>query len=290
MLVGLATLPVAAQSAGLTFEGAGTTSDASACGAQHYLIIEQSEALGFRDPDGKVNVEVIVERRSDGLSTQTAQSGQVQTGIRLDYQRAGTNMIAVRNRSTGRSFSLARCFGYDAAVPAAFENSSAASLAFMQRYLATWSSDNQIALDFIANHYLSDVLFYGKSTPRGTIMQQKEAFVRRWPIRSYVIVPGSVSTNCVNGACEITATIEWTNRSIERGADSFGVATFTLRLVGQGTGTKIASESGAVIARELRRPAANPPPSTTSLQPSSLQPERPVPSATPQIDIPPPRP
>jgi len=290
MLLDFSAPPAAAQSASRIFEGAWTMSDASACAAEHYVIVEQAETLVFRDQDGKVNVEAIVERRSNEISTQTTQSGQVQNGTRWDYQRAEPSIIVVRNRSTGHNFNLAHCLGYDTVVPAAFENNRAASLAFMQRYMATWSSDNQTALAFIANHYVSDVLFYGKSTPRGTIMQQKEAFVRRWPIRSYVIVPGSVSTNCVSDACEITATVEWTNRSIERGADSSGVATFTLRLVGQGTGTMITTENGSVMARELRRSAANPPPSATWPQPPTLQPERPAPPAIPQIDIPPPRP
>lgn len=159
------------------------------------------------------------------------------------------------------------------------EPGPAKAASFARQYFSSWSGDNAAALAFGVAHYQPELLFYGRMTPRSSVLAQKDAFVRRWPLRSYVIVPDSLAVRCTadERVCEVSGVVDWTCRSPERGAVSSGTATFGLRLVLEGGVTLIAMETGAVTSRRT------PPQPAPAPQPPAAPP-------LPGVDVPPPRP
>ncbi|MGO4909823.1 hypothetical protein ACEN2J_15980 [Pseudorhodobacter sp. W20_MBD10_FR17] len=112
-----------------------------------------------------------------------------------------------------------------------------------------WSLPNEQALPRLAAYYAPGVDFFGKSMSHAEVMADKKAFAKRWPIRDYLVEPGSVRMDCSSEGCAIESTIAWVAASPQRGAKASGRSTWTLLLVASGGTLKIASEGGKTLKR-----------------------------------------
>jgi len=104
------------------------------------------------------------------------------------------------------------------------EELEASARDFMRNYLAKWSLENASALPYLDSVYAPDVELSEGPVSRSTLMQRKEAFATRWPIRVYTVRPGTLHVTCDLGrsVCEVGAVVDWDRRSDERGAASRG--------------------------------------------------------------------
>lgn len=81
---------------------------------------------------------------------------------------------------------------------AASDGAAAAAADRAQSYLAAWSSPSDPTGDAIRSFYAPVVKFYGKDESLDQLMAGKAAFAKRWPTRSYVARPASISTQCTD--------------------------------------------------------------------------------------------
>src|ERR687894_3296241 len=71
-------------------------------------------------------------------------------------------------------------------------------------YLRTWSARGSAALADVPRLYAPKVRFYGRLVDRRTLLREKQAFVRRWPVRNYAHRPGTVRVACDAPAARCT--------------------------------------------------------------------------------------
>jgi len=136
------------------------------------------------------------------------------------------------------------------AASAAIDGRSDMQLTAVKRaadYFAAWSDPTDPDGVGIGKFYWSTVHFYGKDIPLNDLMSQKLAFARRWPSRSYVARPASVTANCSDEhVCMVTGVVDWRATNDGSGRRSTGVATFAMGL----RDGLIVSEAGSVLTRQ----------------------------------------
>ena len=119
-----------------------------------------------------------------------------------------------------------------AAIVAGSRDREAQAASFVSEYFARWSDDAAAALAYVSNAYASTVDFYGKPISRQALLVQKRAYIMRWPVRSYIVRPASITVSCdeVRGECLASGLVDWDCRSVQRRAHSTGTANFALKL------------------------------------------------------------
>lgn len=117
---------------------------------------------------------------------------------------------------------------------------------FLKNYFSTWSSSDEIALRFISDAYAETVDFFGTKTTKAEILKQKNAFVQRWPSRSYKERGNktAISCNAINKTCSVTGEIDWLAQSTPRNVNAAGDASYELLLDLSGPTIKILRENG----------------------------------------------
>lgn len=103
--------------------------------------------------------------------------------------------------------------------------------------------------------YSEQVSYYGKQIPRADVITQIDAFIGRWPDRTYVADPNSIKVECDSNAayCRVQGVVGFDCRSQSRNQRSHGLATFDYLLVFR-PGAKwpiIAMENGKVVTRRV---------------------------------------
>ncbi len=131
---------------------------------------------------------------------------------------------------------------------------AAQATAFVSDYFAYWSESNDQALDYFSSIYALQVMFYGKQLDRSTIMQQKQSYTKRWPIRVYTVRPETMRSFCVDATqtCVVTGVVDWDCRSAAHGNHSVGVANFSLTVSLARSRGQIIAEAGSVISRNTQ--------------------------------------
>ncbi|WP_189411023.1 hypothetical protein [Neogemmobacter tilapiae] len=122
--------------------------------------------------------------------------------------------------------------------------------AFVQDFNRLWSLPNAQAVDTLAEKYALTVNYYGKSLTNFAVIEDKRAFAERWPLREYLIEPGSTAINCDELTCRVETIVAWQTSAPERGARSRGRALQSLTLVWNGSGFRISVEDGTVLERQ----------------------------------------
>ena len=118
-------------------------------------------------------------------------------------------------------------------------------------YLRLWSENGRGALADVPGHYGKRVAFYGRFVTQAELRSEKQRFLQRWPIRHYVLRPGSVRTNCntVLRSCHLRSIIDWTVKSPARGKIAQGSSRLALGIDFAGKQPVVLGENGQVIAR-----------------------------------------
>jgi hypothetical protein len=120
---------------------------------------------------------------------------------------------------------------------------------FLSAINSDWSLPNEQALALMPYYYAPSVTFYGEALSLSEVMAEKWKFAERWPIRSYVVDPSSVSVFCSQISCTVDAAILWSASSPERGADASGVSTWSVVLTLVDGRLQITGETGKTLKR-----------------------------------------
>jgi hypothetical protein len=100
--------------------------------------------------------------------------------------------------------------------------------AFVHKYHAAWSADNETALAFMKTAYADRVTFYGGTVASEDVLSEKRKFAARWPTRSYTVRADTLSVICRGSECDVSAVVDWYAHSDARNKTSSGAATFEL--------------------------------------------------------------
>lgn len=131
-------------------------------------------------------------------------------------------------------------------------NLEQASRNFINKLLAHWSTDNDVALTFLSEALAPQVNFYGKITDKSAIVKEKTTAMKRWPMRVYVERPSSISIVCSksNLTCTVSGVLDWDARNPEKNRVSAGVAQFEYQLDFSTGSAKIIAENSTVLERK----------------------------------------
>lgn len=128
----------------------------------------------------------------------------------------------------------------------------ATALAATEDYFRTWSGENRQALAFLQRTYAPQIEYFGKPTSRTQVMREKAEFVARWPVRSYVLQPGTLVRCSASRVCVVEGLVDWRAHSPARRATSTGTASFSLSFSLRGDAPVLAAEKSAVLSRQSR--------------------------------------
>jgi hypothetical protein len=118
-------------------------------------------------------------------------------------------------------------------------------------YLQIWSSNERAALADVEQVYGPIIVFYGQTFEQRHLAAEKRRFMRRWPMRSYALRPGTTQVQCSLGAqgCTVNAIVDWEVRAPARREISRGSSHFKLGIDLSGPQPTVSSEGGRVITR-----------------------------------------
>jgi peptidoglycan hydrolase-like protein with peptidoglycan-binding domain len=154
------------------------------------------------------------------------------------------------------------------AGPPAWNPSQAALRGFVTHYYGEMSGPG--ALDYLRAVLADQVTFYGQTMTRDALLSQQQQALQRWPDRSFVVRPESLSVRCdpAGTSCEAAGVVDFDMRSEARNASSRGSERFTLQLApGRLGGPAVTGVNSVVLQaqRGLAHAAA-----TDDLSPASL--------------------
>lgn len=116
--------------------------------------------------------------------------------------------------------------------------------AFATRYYGDMSDDNGTVLAFLPDLVANPITFYGQRTSLADYLRQTDKYLRRWPVRRFVLRPESVDIQC-DGAtetCRVTGVIDFECRNPASGRHSSGIEHILLRVRRTVTGFRILEE------------------------------------------------
>lgn len=130
--------------------------------------------------------------------------------------------------------------------------SEKAAISAVDQVWKEWSTPNGTALRLLSQRYDDEVTFYGQKTSKAKVMHGKNEFAQRWPERTYTLAPNSVEVTCESSRsfCVVSGRVYWDARSVQRGTQAIGLASFELGIRPDPTGFRIVSETGHVIANK----------------------------------------
>lgn len=134
------------------------------------------------------------------------------------------------------------------------ENSVLAERAskFINSYWEQSSASGDEALRYLSSIYAPVVNYYGQQRTRDSVLQDKHAFLQRWPIRQTwpASEAGNPTVSCdrAKAECKITGLRDFAAESPERGARSAGVVRYSYKVRFVDGTAQIVAESSKVVA------------------------------------------
>ena len=128
---------------------------------------------------------------------------------------------------------------------------------FVLNLVKRWSEPNTELLSFLNTSYAEKVLYFGKPTPRETVLVKKRKLADRWTRRAYTIRPGSVSATCAGTGetCRVKGIVSWKFENPETKGSASGVSSFEFSVINDHNALQIAAETSS---------AKDKPPATTN--------------------------
>ncbi len=119
-------------------------------------------------------------------------------------------------------------------------------------FIRATNRSSDLSISYFEGKYPDRVNYYGKVLPKASVLNDKRAFFKKWPVRNYAIQPTSVTINCITiSECKAEGIFDW--EASGPILNSKGSATFTLVWILEGTVWKIESESSRPIRRLISR-------------------------------------
>ncbi|MDX7951112.1 hypothetical protein P7D22_07950 [Lichenihabitans sp. Uapishka_5] len=133
---------------------------------------------------------------------------------------------------------------------AAVAQSSPHQDALISSYFSIWDQDGNVTPDNVAKLYAPRLIYYGHAMTREALLNDKRAFIRRWPDRRYGVEPGSAAKSCdaTQDHCRLSATLVWRTRG--SGRERMGRSRVTLDLARSDGFLKIVREGAVTLGRE----------------------------------------
>ncbi len=121
--------------------------------------------------------------------------------------------------------------------------------AAMEQFFATWDNDARVTMARVESLYAPHVIYYGEALTTAQVYANKRAFIRRWPDRRYVVVPGTVVKSCdAASRCRVDATLAYQAVNQVQGRVARGRTRVSLDLVRDAGQFKIVRETGRPVS------------------------------------------
>jgi len=217
----------------------------------------------YRYAGGEIGVHQLASKSADLAAGQLAISDivEVLTGFgvpsevivrMLQTPSSEMHILSLNDLERFKLIGDARAGGSSVA-PQAFQqdtgNAEQRAISFVAEYNRDWSRANSEALLSTGAAYSGQVGFYGNTRSRAQVMEEKQAFVDRWPVRYYYLDVSTARAVCSPSRCTVTGEVVWDARSPERSAVSRGRSFVEITLARDGNGFFIVGEAGRVLER-----------------------------------------
>lgn len=93
--------------------------------------------------------------------------------------------------------------------------------------IQTGSANNDDAMAFVNEYYANTVVYFKKRRPKDEVLQDKNSYFNRWPIRRFVVDENTLRAKCENGLCVVFGLYDYTVSSPDRNKQASGTSNFT---------------------------------------------------------------
>ncbi|MBB4420784.1 hypothetical protein GGE20_005775 [Rhizobium leguminosarum] len=117
-----------------------------------------------------------------------------------------------------------------------------AALQFFLETQRTWSTNE--GMSFLANNYGDSVVYYGSPRSKADVLNEKQQFAERWPVRIYAVRSGTAHAACFD-ICTVVAVVDWYTYSPSRKKSSSGAV-----MTWDPATHKILAENGKITTKD----------------------------------------
>ncbi|MFJ1301933.1 hypothetical protein ACILG0_18360 [Pseudomonadota bacterium AL_CKDN230030165-1A_HGKHYDSX7] len=110
------------------------------------------------------------------------------------------------------------------------------------------SASNEEAMNFTREFYANEVDYFKKQRPKSEILDDKQRYFARWPVRRFTVDQNSLTAKCQSGLCQVRGIYDFKVSSPERGRTATGTSNFTY-VLDLRNGYRIVMEDSEVISR-----------------------------------------
>lgn len=132
---------------------------------------------------------------------------------------------------------------------------------FVGDYYSKMSEPDDAVIGYLGSIVAQPVRFYGKTIDRRRLLDDQQAYLRRWPERRFVVRPASVQTNCdaSGGSCSVSGVLDYDVRDPATDQAHWGTERFELQVLRFGGGAlQLTGISGSAVERHSGSAAARP--------------------------------
>lgn len=129
---------------------------------------------------------------------------------------------------------------------------------FLFDYMRISGGGSDEVLNFANAAFAEQVEYFGKRTSKDKLIEDKRAYMARWPERTYRLKPETIFTRCetTSLSCEVGG--EFYFRAENGMKTSVGIAVNRLVVTFENGGARVLSENGNVISRGMEQPYPTP--------------------------------
>ena len=122
---------------------------------------------------------------------------------------------------------------------------------FVRDYYARLSDAPMAAVGYLGEVVSEPVHFYGKTIDKRKLIDEQQAYFRRWPDRRFVVRPGSVATSCdaAGTSCSVAGVLDYDVRDPASDQAHWGTERFELQLLRLGSGLQLTGINGSAVER-----------------------------------------
>lgn len=120
-----------------------------------------------------------------------------------------------------------------------------AALQFFQEMQRTWSTNE--GMFFLANNYGDSIVYYGTQRSKADVLNEKQQFAERWPVRIYAVRSGTAHAACFD-ICTVFAVVDWYTYSPARKKSSSGAVNAVMTW--DPATHKILAENGKITTKD----------------------------------------
>ncbi|ARO26627.1 hypothetical protein GGE45_005303 [Rhizobium aethiopicum] len=120
-----------------------------------------------------------------------------------------------------------------------------AALQFFQEMQRTWSTNE--GMFFLANNYGDSIVYYGTQRSKADVLNEKQQFAERWPVRIYAVRSGTANAACFD-ICTVFAVVDWYTYSPSRKKSASGAVNAVMTW--DPATHKILAENGKITTKD----------------------------------------